>query len=69
MFFFAAAFAKSTHIVEGEWNRGSQYHFYMETQTCTAVPFEDTYNVTATTQWPTGTQMAIANVLGTDSNK
>ena len=65
----AAAFAKSAQIVEGEWNRGSQYHFHMECQACTVIPFEDTYNVTATTQWLTGTQQAIANVLAIDNNK
>ena len=64
-----AGFATSTRIIEGSMSRGSQYHFYMENLSCKVVPSEGSYDVTATTQWTSGTQAAIAQVLAVDANR
>lgn len=44
---------------------GSQYHFYMETQTVLAIPDEDNcMSVYSSTQVPEATQRTVAECLG-----
>jgi len=62
-------FENCATVVEGEMLRNSQFHFHLEMQACYVVPFEDSFEVTATTQWTTGTQAAVATVLGVENNK
>ena len=42
--------ASSETIVEGEFEVGAQYHFYMETLTAACAPTEDGMDVYCTTQ-------------------
>ncbi|XP_038212491.1 xanthine dehydrogenase/oxidase-like [Zerene cesonia] len=56
-------------IIYGEINMGSQYHYYMETQTCVTVPNEDGMDVYAGTQWLDATNIAVANCLNIPVNR
>lgn len=62
------AIAGSDMSVHGQIECGSQYHFTMETQTALVVPDEDGYTVYSSTQWVSGIQAAVANVLGVPVN-
>ncbi len=62
------AFASAAHIVEGEISIGAQEHFYLEPQGSFVVPGEE-MEVFASTQNPSHTQHAVADVLGFPSNR
>nr|XP_053649189.1 uncharacterized protein LOC128700182 isoform X1 [Cherax quadricarinatus]XP_053649190.1 uncharacterized protein LOC128700182 isoform X1 [Cherax quadricarinatus]XP_053649191.1 uncharacterized protein LOC128700182 isoform X1 [Cherax quadricarinatus]XP_053649192.1 uncharacterized protein LOC128700182 isoform X1 [Cherax quadricarinatus] len=51
------------HKVTGEQQQGSQFHFTMEALAGRVTPTEDGYDVLSTSQWPTETQSAVAQVL------
>ena len=56
-------------MVEGEFNVGSQYHFYMETQTVLVRPSErGQFDVISATQWVENTQRMIAQALNKPEN-
>ncbi|KAJ3707268.1 hypothetical protein LUZ61_010973 [Rhynchospora tenuis] len=63
---FSAGMAQADHTIQSaEVKLGSQYHFYMEPVTVLAIPDEDNcITVYASSQWPEGTQSAIAKCLG-----
>ena len=57
-------------LVTGQQDVGGQIHFYMETQTCVAIPGEEGQMVLwSSTQSPDGVQNAVAHVLGVPMNK
>ncbi|KAK3789287.1 hypothetical protein RRG08_001677 [Elysia crispata] len=55
-------------IVEGTVSMGSQYHFYMETQVCLAVPSEDGIDLYASTQNSDNCQAAASHVIDQPMN-
>ncbi|ODN05821.1 Indole-3-acetaldehyde oxidase [Orchesella cincta] len=59
---------KVAHTVSGTMRFGSQYHFYMETQTVVCHPREDGIDVHCCTQWIDHTQNTIATVLNIPTN-
>ncbi|KAI3837535.1 hypothetical protein MKW98_011454 [Papaver atlanticum] len=63
---FSKGMSDANHrIISAEIKLGSQYFFYMETQTALAVPDEDNCMVVySSTQAPENTQIAIAKCLG-----
>ncbi|CAH9100152.1 unnamed protein product [Cuscuta epithymum] len=63
---FSKAMAKSEHkIISAKISLGSQYYFYMETQTSLAVPDEDNCMlVYSSSQCPESAQSVIASCLG-----
>ncbi|MCD9639987.1 aryl-alcohol oxidase 2, partial [Datura stramonium] len=63
---FSKGMAEADHkILAGEIRLGSEYYFYMETQTALAIPDEDNCMVVYTsTQCPEDTQIVIASCLG-----
>ena len=64
------AFLNSDYTLEGEMRIGRQEHFYMETQSCIAVPKEENeMDVYIATQGPSQTQMRIAAALGVPANR
>ncbi|KAI0221789.1 Xanthine dehydrogenase/oxidase [Lamellibrachia satsuma] len=66
-----AGFGASDVIIESEVYVGGQEHFYMETQSCVAVPRgeDGEMEIFSSTQFPTGVQTRVADVLGVPSNK
>ena len=65
-----AAFKTADFVVQGTACTGLQYHFYMETQTCSVVPTEnDGYTIHSATQWPTLVQQEVAGMLGIPEGK
>ena len=55
--------------MKGKFEIGSQYHFYMETQSVIARPLEDLQlQVLAATQWMDMTQKVIAQALAIPEN-
>lgn len=62
-FFNAEAFANSEHVVEGEFEMGSQYHFYMETQVALSVPTDDGIDLFCSSQDGDNVQVAAADCL------
>lgn len=57
-------------FVEGEWSLGSQYHFYMETQSVLIRPSENgEFDVYAGTQWLDATNRQVNLVLNKPMNK
>jgi len=56
-------FAKSTTIVEGEFEIGTQYHVYMETLAAVCYPTEDGMEVYCTSQDISAVQAAVASSL------
>lgn len=57
-------------LVTGQQDVGGQIHFYMETQTCVAIPGEEGQMVLwPSTQSPDGVQDAVAGVLRVPMNK
>ncbi len=55
-------------LVEGEFRVGSQYHFHLETQSCSARPTSEagarTMELEASTQWMDKVQLVAAQALG-----
>lgn len=66
-----SGFDSAKHVVEGTVSVGGQNHFYLETQASIVVPRgeDDEYEVYASTQNPTETQLLVAEVLGIASHK
>ncbi|MCB2218942.1 MAG: xanthine dehydrogenase molybdopterin binding subunit [Bacteroidetes bacterium] len=63
-------FSKSTTILEGSLKTGGQEHWYLETQSCLAVPGEGKeIKVYSSTQHPSETQAIVAEVLGIQKNE
>ena len=64
------AFTNSDHTLEGEMRIGGQEHFYMETQSCIAVPQEDEEMVIyISAQSPSTLQKEVAYTLGVPTNR
>lgn len=64
------ALEKAEHLLEGELEIGGQDHFYLETQVSWVTPdTEGNYQVYASTQHPTETQIMVARVLGIPSSQ
>jgi len=58
-------FKLSDHILEGELTTGGQEHWYLETQSCLAIPGEGKeIKILSSTQHPSETQAIVAEVLG-----
>lgn len=57
------------HVIYGELDMESQYHYYMETQTCVVKPTEDGMEVYSATQWLDLTNIAIARCLNVSENR
>jgi xanthine dehydrogenase large subunit len=65
-----AALSTAQHCIEGELDINGQDHFYLETQTSWAIPdLDGNYQVYASTQHPTETQIIVGRVLGLPSNR
>jgi xanthine dehydrogenase large subunit len=65
-----AALAAAPHRLAGEVRIGGQDHFYLETQTSVVQrDGEGVYQVVASTQHPTETQIVCARVLGVPANR
>jgi xanthine dehydrogenase large subunit len=61
---------QSEHRLTGELELNGQDHFYLETQTSWVIPDgEGHYQVYASTQHPSETQVVVARVLGISSNQ
>ena len=57
-------------VVEGSQRTGTQYHFYMETQSAIAYPTEEGgIKLYASTQSPDDVQGAVANVCNLPANQ
>ncbi len=60
---------KSRNKLKGEFNTGSQEHFYLEGQVCLVIPQEDNNLIVySSTQHPSETQQIIAKMLKQKSN-
>jgi xanthine dehydrogenase molybdopterin binding subunit len=63
-------FLESDEILEGKLKTGGQEHWYLETQSCLAIPGEDReMKVYSSTQHPSETQAIVAEVLGIQKNE
>ena len=62
------ALANADHVIEGRFRMGSQYHFYMETQTCIVSPVEDGFDVDIAGQDIKIPQQIVAEVLNIPKN-
>ncbi|NJR49086.1 MAG: molybdopterin-dependent oxidoreductase, partial [Leptolyngbyaceae cyanobacterium CSU_1_3] len=66
----AEALANADFCLEGEIEMNGQDHFYLETQASWVIPDgEGHYQVYASTQHPTETQIVVARVLGLSNNQ
>jgi xanthine dehydrogenase/oxidase len=67
----STAFASSDHVLEGSLYVGGQEHFYLETQSCIAVPKgeDGEMEIFCTTQQLSHFQKTTAKALGVDCNK
>ncbi|GES98695.1 xanthine dehydrogenase [Rhizophagus clarus] len=65
------AFQHSDHVFEGETRIGGQEHFYLETNASLVIPKseDNEFEIHASTQNPTETQIVGASVLGIAANK
>ncbi|MCD4735246.1 MAG: xanthine dehydrogenase molybdopterin binding subunit [Bacteroidales bacterium] len=64
------SFNSSDHILQGTIETGGQEHWYLETQSCLAIPGEGKeIKVYSSTQHPSETQTIIAEVLGIPKNE
>ena len=64
------ALKKSEHCLKGELISGAQEHWYLETQSCLAIPGEGKeMNIFSSTQHPSETQSIISQVLGVQKNE
>jgi xanthine dehydrogenase large subunit len=62
--------AQSDYSVQGEIEMNGQDHFYLETQASWVIPDgEGNYQVYASTQHPSETQLVVARILGVASNR
>jgi len=62
-------FDTSDHFLEGVLDTGGQEHWYLETQSCMAIPGEDNeFKLYSSTQHPSETQAIVAEVLGIKRN-
>lgn len=59
---------KVDHTLNGTLRAGSQYHFYMETQSVVCHPREDGIDVHISTQWMDHAQNTIATALNIPTN-
>ncbi len=65
----SVAFQLAKNIIFGELRTGAQEHWYLETQSCLAVPGEsDEMQIFSSTQHPSETQAIVAEVLGIPRN-
>ncbi len=65
-----SAFKDCEHIIEGTLKTGGQEHWYLETQSCLAVPCEgNEMKIYSSTQHPSETQAIVAEVLGIQKNE
>lgn len=65
-----SAMTASYRRVKGHIAAGGQYHFYMEAQTAIATVVDgDCVDITCGTQYPSGYQANVAQVLGIPQNK
>ena len=63
-------FKESDHVVEGNLITGGQEHWYLETQSCLAIPGEGKeIKLFSSTQHPSETQAIVAEVLGIPKNE
>lgn len=63
------AYITSDHILEGILETGGQEHWYLETQSCLAIPGEDNeFMLYSSTQHPSESQAIVAEVLGINKN-
>ncbi|KAK1310141.1 putative aldehyde oxidase-like protein [Acorus calamus] len=66
---FSKGMAEADHKIVSEIKLGSQYYFYMETQTALAIPDEDDCMVVySSSQCPENVQIVIARCLGIPQN-
>ncbi|MEZ5195795.1 MAG: xanthine dehydrogenase molybdopterin binding subunit [Bacteroidales bacterium] len=64
------AFKNADHILDGTLNVGGQEHWYLETQSCLAIPGEGKeIKLISSTQHPSETQAIVAEVLGIQKNE
>ncbi len=64
------AFKQCDHIFEGTLKTGGQEHWYLETQSCLALPGEGKeMKLFSSTQHPSETQAIVAEVLGIQKNE
>jgi xanthine dehydrogenase large subunit len=64
------AFKECNHILKGILKTGGQEHWYLETQSCLAIPGEGKeIKVYSSTQHPSETQAIVAEVLGIQKNE
>jgi len=65
-----AAFKVAKNVIFGELKTGAQEHWYLETQTCLAMPGESgEIKIFSSTQHPSETQAIVAEVLGISRNQ
>ncbi len=65
-----SGFKNSEYLIEGILNTGGQEHWYLETQSCLAVPDEgNEIKIFSSTQHPSETQAIVAEVLGIQKNE
>lgn len=65
-----SGFGSSHHILEGTIKTGGQEHWYLETQSCLAIPGEGKeIKLYSSTQHPSETQAIVAEVLGVPKNE
>ncbi len=63
------ALSTSKHTLKGELRTGAQEHWYLETQTCLAIPGEDDeMGIFSSTQHPSETQAIISRILKIPKN-
>ena len=66
----SAALKACDHIIDGTLKTGGQEHWYLETQSCLAVPGEGKeIKLYSSTQHPSETQAIVAEVLGIQKNE
>jgi len=58
------AFKSCDHIIEGDFESGSQHHFYIEPQACLVVPNDVGFQVFSTTQCSRLVQFYVSRALG-----
>lgn len=58
-----------THVITGQLNLGTQYHFHMESQCCNVVPTEDSIDLFPSTQWMHLSQVACAAALNIPTSR
>ena len=60
---YIAALSHADHVITGEVELGTQYHYHMETHTVVVVPNEGGFKVQSATQWVDRVQAAVAMVM------